>query len=172
MLIPNHQIFTTIFVSLDQTPDKKGPPDVEIVPLLIRKSHVEVPTDDEDRLLYVNPKRQGARRQQKYKKVKSLGNFCQQFIALFAGYKDVISLEEAARLISEGNSIEDKILKTKIRRLYDIANVLQSIGLIEKTHCSNNRKPAFRWIGLQGVKVAIEEIKEIVRNQGLKLTKS
>ena len=29
--------------------------------------------------------------------------------------------------------MDDKMLKTKIRRLYDIANVLQSIGLIVKT---------------------------------------
>jgi len=50
------------------------------------------------------------------------------------------------------------MLKTKIRRLYDIANVLHSIGLIEKTHMLTNRKPAFRWIGIEGVHCAIEEI--------------
>ena len=33
----------------------------------------------------------------KYKKVKSLGNFCQQFIRLFVTWKDVLSLEEAAK---------------------------------------------------------------------------
>jgi hypothetical protein len=38
--------------------------------------------------------------------------------------------------------IEEKKLKTKIRRLYDIANVLQSIGLIQKTSFMN-KKPAF-----------------------------
>ena len=47
------------------------------------------------------------------------------------------------------------MLKTKIRRLYDIANVLQSIGLIDKTHMSTNRKPAFRWVGIEGVYIAI-----------------
>jgi len=41
----------------------------------------------------------------------------------------MISLEEAAKKIS-AKEIEDQKLKTKIRRLYDIANVLQSIGLI------------------------------------------
>lgn len=69
----------------------------------------------------------------KYKKVKSLGYFCQQFIILFVSWKRVISLEEAARQISDGEKIDEKTLKTKIRRLYDIANVLQSIGLIAKT---------------------------------------
>jgi hypothetical protein len=38
-------------------------------------------------------------------------------------WKDVISLEEAARQISS-DEIDEKMLKTKIRRLYDIANVL------------------------------------------------
>ncbi|OWM90466.1 hypothetical protein CDL15_Pgr014769 [Punica granatum] len=35
----------------------------------------------------------------------------------------------------------------KVRRLYDIANVLSSMNLIEKTHTSDTRKPAFRWLG-------------------------
>ena len=45
--------------------------------------------------------------------------------------------------------------------MYDIANVLQSIGLIHKTQMSNSRKPAFKWIGLSGVIQAINEIKEL-----------
>ncbi|WVZ18262.1 hypothetical protein V8G54_005584 [Vigna mungo] len=39
---------------------------------------------------------------------------------------------------------------TKVRRLYDIANVLSSMNLIEKTHTTNTRKPAFRWLGWRG----------------------
>jgi len=75
----------------------------------------------------------------------------------------VLSLEEAAKLISDGEVYDEKLLKTKIRRLYDIANVLQSIGLIHKTQMSNSRKPAFKWVGLKGVVLAIEEIKKLVR---------
>ena len=96
-----------------------------------------------------------SKKQAKYKKVKSLGNFCQQFIRLFVTWKDVLSLEEAAKQISDGEVYDEKLLKTKIRRLYYIANVLQSIGLIHKTQMSNSRKPAFKWIGLRGVKLAI-----------------
>ena len=84
----------------------------------------------------------------KYKRDKSLGILCQQFIGLFVTWRHVISLEDAARQISlkeeGGDSLfatEDvsgmddaQKLKTKVRRLYDIANVLQSIGLIEKTN--------------------------------------
>ena len=103
------------------------------------------------------------KKQAKYKKVKSLGNFCLQFIRLFVTWKDVLSLEEAAKEISDGEVYDEKLLKTKIRRLYDIANVLQSIGLIHKTQMSNSRKPAFKWIGLKGVVLAIEEIKKLVK---------
>jgi hypothetical protein len=35
-----------------------------------------------------------------YKKEKSLGILCQQFIHLFVTWKDVLSLEEAAKKIS------------------------------------------------------------------------
>ncbi len=76
----------------------------------------------------------------------------------------MISLEEAARYITDDERVNDKTLKTKIRRLYDIANVLQSIGLIEKTHMSNNRKPAFRWIGIDGVYKALSEIKKVLND--------
>lgn len=92
------------------------------------------------------------------KKEKSLGILCKQFIHLFLTWKDIISLEEAAKQLSK-RDIEDQKLKTKIRRLYDIANVLQSIGLIQKTNYPLSKKPAFQWIGIKGVKSFIEELK-------------
>ena len=89
-------------------------------------------------------------------------------------WKKVISLEEAAKKISvcelnlEKQSSKktddmkgEQKLKTKIRRLYDIANVLQSIGLIEKCHALNSKKPAFKWIGLQGTIDSVNELKEM-----------
>lgn len=41
------------------------------------------------------------------------------------------------------------LLLAKVRRLYDIANVLTSLGLIKKVHVTEERgrKPAFKWIG-------------------------
>lgn len=51
-------------------------------------------------------------------------------------------------------------MKTKIRRLYDIANVLQSIGLIEKTNHTANKKPAFRWVGIHGVHAFMQELRD------------
>lgn len=41
------------------------------------------------------------------------------------------------------------IFAAKVRRLYDIANVLRSLKLIEKVHVTEERgrKPAFEWVG-------------------------
>ena len=41
-------------------------------------------------------------------------------------------------------------MKTRIRRLYDIANILQSLQLIQKvqvTEANGIKKPAFQYIG-------------------------
>jgi len=46
--------------------------------------------------------------------------------------------------------MEPQKLKTKVRRLYDIANVFKSLGLVKKTYLSN-RKPGFEWIGVSGL---------------------
>ena len=77
------------------------------------------------------------------------------------------ALEEAASLdVDDGAGLQDltveeaQKLKTKIRRLYDIANVLQSIGLIEKTNHTHNKKPAFRWVGIHGVHAFMQALKD------------
>ncbi|CAM6111736.1 unnamed protein product [Calypogeia fissa] len=79
---------------------------------------------------------------------KSLGLLSQKFVQLFLVSKtQIVSLEDAAKILL-GDSIEEaRKLKTKARRLYDIANILSSLQLIEKTHMTENRKPAFRWLG-------------------------
>lgn len=43
-----------------------------------------------------------------------------------------------------------RVFAAKVRRLYDIANVLRSLKLIEKVHVTEERgrKPAFEWVGL------------------------
>ena len=87
---------------------------------------------------------------------KSLSLMTQKFVTLFMEAKDgVLSLEDAAAamLMSEGdtdaktagdfNEIE---VKKKIRRLYDIANILSSLRLLSKIHLMDSRKPAFRWM--------------------------
>ncbi|KAH1246287.1 E2F transcription factor-like E2FE [Glycine max] len=77
---------------------------------------------------------------------KSLALLTQNFVKLFVCSNfEMISLDEAAKLLL-GNANN----RTKVRRLYDIANVLSSMNLIEKTHTTNTRKPAFRWLGVRG----------------------
>lgn len=78
---------------------------------------------------------------------KSLGVLSQKFVRLFLHAQcGVVSLESAARRLMDESSIDENRLKTKIRRLYDIANILCSLNLIEKTHLADgSRKPAFKW---------------------------
>ncbi|XVF54191.1 hypothetical protein PTKIN_Ptkin05aG0160900 [Pterospermum kingtungense] len=84
------------------------------------------------------------------RKEKSLGLLTQNFVKLFVcSNVKLISLDDAARLLL-GNAQNTSIMRTKVRRLYDIANVLSSMNLIEKTHTVDTRKPAFRWLGLRG----------------------
>ena len=66
-----------------------------------------------------------------------------------AADSSVLSLEEAAQLLLGAEAGDAAKLKTKVRRLYDIANVLVSLQLIEKVHV-DSRKPAFRWVGAAG----------------------
>ncbi|KAJ0960400.1 hypothetical protein J5N97_001762 [Dioscorea zingiberensis] len=88
------------------------------------------------------------------KKEKSLGQLTQNFVKLFLISKaDTISLDEAAKmLLGDGqDSSQTKMNNNaaKVRRLYDIANVLSSVNLIEKTQQPESKKPAFRWLGFQ-----------------------
>lgn len=81
---------------------------------------------------------------------KSLGMLTEKFVKLFLTTdEDTITLDEAATLLFSDNH-DSSQTKTKVRRLYDIANVLSSLNLIEKTHHIETRKPAFKWLGLNG----------------------
>eukprot|EP00899_Mesostigma_viride_P006644 jgi/Mesvir1/15981/Mv08288-RA.2 len=80
---------------------------------------------------------------------KSLGLLSQKFVQLFMLSKTrVVSLEEAAKMLL-GSCTDQSKLKTKVRRLYDIANILSSLHLVEKTHINESRKPAIRWLGTE-----------------------
>ena len=85
------------------------------------------------------------------KREKSLKLLSIGFLGLFLRWKNTMTLEEAAKNLSnEGVNPEDHKIKTKIRRLYDIANVFKSLGLIKKTLLLN-KKPAFHWLGIPGL---------------------
>jgi len=82
----------------------------------------------------------------------SLGINTQKFVMLFlvAPEPKTINLEFATRVIHGPGQIEKQKL-TRIRRLYDIANILNSLGLIRKVTVSGGRgkKPAFQYVGPQ-----------------------
>lgn len=90
------------------------------------------------------------------KRKKSLGQLCLKFISLFAKNLPTLSLEQAAEMLSFSQDYHK--IKTKIRRLYDIANVLQALHLIEKTLLPT-RKPGFKWLGFEGFRAFFETTK-------------
>ncbi|XP_061102158.1 transcription factor E2F8 [Conger conger] len=87
------------------------------------------------------------------RKDKSLRVMSQKFVMLFlVTAPRVVSLEVAAKILIGEDQVVDldkSKYKTKIRRLYDIANVLSSLQLIKKVHVTElrGRKPAFTWTG-------------------------
>ncbi|XP_061889398.1 transcription factor E2F8 [Entelurus aequoreus] len=87
------------------------------------------------------------------RKDKSLRVMSQKFVMLFlVSSPPVVSLDVAAKILIGEDQVADQDknkFKTKVRRLYDIANVLRSLKLIEKVHVTEERgrKPAFEWVG-------------------------
>ncbi|NWI95833.1 E2F8 factor, partial [Pitta sordida] len=87
------------------------------------------------------------------RKYKSLRVMSQKFVMLFlVSTPQIVSLDVAAKILIGEDQLEDldkSKFKTKIRRLYDIANVLSSLKLIKKVHVTEERgrKPAFKWTG-------------------------
>ncbi|KAG5624334.1 hypothetical protein H5410_009552 [Solanum commersonii] len=80
------------------------------------------------------------------RKEKSLMILAQNFVKLFhCSDVDLISLDKAASTLL-GDVHDPMAMKTKTRRLYDIANVFVSLNLIEKIRSPDNGKPVFRWI--------------------------
>eukprot|EP00127_Corallochytrium_limacisporum_P001922 Clim_evm77s88 gene=Clim_evmTU77s88 len=90
---------------------------------------------------------------------RSLHLMSEKFVKLFLTSKQpVISMDFATALLIGDEDLVEKAggkMRTKVRRLYDIANVLQSLGLISKEHVpelnrakdKHSKKPAYRWVG-------------------------
>lgn len=84
---------------------------------------------------------------------KSMGIMSQRFLMLFlTSPPRTVSLDLAAKVLIGDPTIDKTqslVYKTKIRRLYDIANILTSLGLIRKVTVTEarGRKSAFKYIG-------------------------
>lgn len=101
----------------------------------------------------------------KKKREKSLGQLCLQFIELFVSVSSEMSLEQAGQMLSSPSSSEYDKIKTKVRRLYDIANVLQALNLIKKILLPNH-KAGFQWLGYNGF-LSFLELQQKKVNQNL-----
>ncbi|KAK3159052.1 hypothetical protein QOZ80_2AG0145060 [Eleusine coracana subsp. coracana] len=128
-------------VSDDEDDDKLGDPDGDTDSEKLSQT-VDNPSD--------KPSAPQCRLRSDHRKEKSLGLLTQNFVKLFLTMEvDTISLDEASKLLL-GEGHEETNMRTKVRRLYDIANVLSSLNLIEKVHQANTKKPAFRWLSEAG----------------------
>ncbi len=86
------------------------------------------------------------------KRGESLGALSRKFVQLFleSDENTVLSLESAAAGMQkrEGSSTPDRAqgaAKTKVRRLYDVANIFAALGIIVKKRVPGARKPGFLW---------------------------
>ncbi|KAM8971968.1 transcription factor E2F7 [Pelodytes ibericus] len=101
------------------------------------------------------------------RKDKSLRIMSKKFVMLFlVSTTKIITLEIAAKIMIEESqdSVDHSKFKTKVRRLYDIANVLTSLGLIKKVHVTEERgrKSAFKWIGPVDFEGASNQSMEVI----------
>jgi len=109
---------------------------------------------------------------------RSLGILCQKFIMLFmVAENNVVTLDKAARILLNESDEGPAKYKTKVRRLYDIANILTSIEFLEKTNSYENasKKAAYKWVGLDlksldsedGIKKAFQSLEFSVTRHSL-----
>ena len=96
------------------------------------------------------------------RKEKSIRELSVKFVGLFLQaaaspqLAGTLSLELAARSLlfhergvgASGGEPDPGAMKTKVRRLYDICNVLTSLRMIEKVKLAATCKPAFKWLGV------------------------
>ena len=88
-------------------------------------------------------------------KTKGMAQTCQKLIQIFlvTGRVEISLAEAAEEVLGPLSPAEEadaaKAMKTKVRRMYDIANVLTSIGILSKENVGSTNlqnKPGFRWV--------------------------
>ena len=98
---------------------------------------------------------------------------------LFFEKSKTLTIEEVVQFLADSekessngqlSKEDDLFFKSQTRRLYDIANVLKSLGIIEKIKYfqakaeknQKEKKNAFKWIGSQGFEIDQEDEEIIV----------
>merc|ERR1711916_76341 len=81
------------------------------------------------------------------KRGESLGALSRKFVSLFLDAEEgsVLTLENAAVVMQRKDAATPDKSKTKVRRLYDVANIFAAIGIISKKRVAGVRKPGFVW---------------------------
>ena len=91
-------------------------------------------------------------------KAKGMAQTCQKLIQIFlvSGHTDIALTDAAEEVLGPLSPSEaadpasvQKAMKTKVRRMYDIANVLQSLHILQKENVGSTslqNKPSFRWV--------------------------
>ncbi|CAH1399354.1 unnamed protein product [Nezara viridula] len=93
-----------------------------------------------------------------------IGILCQKFVMMFLviAEEGALNLAGIAKLI-----LSDEQGKTGMRRLYDVANILETLGLI-KRHGKIHKKPSFIYCGpkvdLTEAELATESVTTVIRN--------
>lgn len=84
------------------------------------------------------------------KRANSLGYLCKKFVRLFTKVKKEFSFDDLIELLLM-NEMENKFkcmvyyyTLARVRRIYDIINILLSLGLLERKHY-NRKKCIYRW---------------------------
>ncbi|XP_042216346.1 uncharacterized protein LOC121862283 isoform X2 [Homarus americanus] len=87
---------------------------------------------------------------------KSLGILCQKFLMLLLVSPEphIISLDNAVRMLVGEVGEDGERLRTRGRRLYDIANVLTSLGLVKRVPTAK----AFQYVGPEVEAITSEEV--------------
>ncbi|KAJ1280973.1 hypothetical protein BS78_04G273200 [Paspalum vaginatum] len=160
---PQTEQQSAALMSDDEDDDKLGNPDGDVESEKLSET-ADNPSD--------KPGAPRCRLRSDHRKEKSLGLLTQNFVKLFLTMEvDTVSLDEAAKLLL-GEGHEETNMRTKVRRLYDIANVLSSLNLIEKVQQGDTRKPAFRWLGRvvkpnaeNGVTITVPPPRKILSNK-------
>ena len=89
------------------------------------------------------------------RKEKSMYLLSRRFVKMFLlSETKVVTLDDAAAGVLNG--LADSNARNKVRRLYDIANILSSLNLLEKISASRSNKPAFRWLGASAARLPEE----------------
>jgi hypothetical protein len=99
-----------------------------------------------------------------------MGALAQRFVQAFLVGRALLTLDKAGKIFAPTGELEPylsgeslgsvdaayaltTIYRTRVRRLYDIANVLSALGLVKKAPIPQCRKPAFQWLGTSSVQL-------------------